>query len=236
MINTLLLEDRETDSRWEKTALQKLGFNVFLVKDIDEAKVAVARYKNIEVAILDCHIEGHGTSLGLCEHIRTRYPNIKVIYLTEFDDFPTRLKIKAAGAHSVWCKKEFKEDLLANNGAVMSRNIDNLFGSKSNPESPIDAFKYGKFEADITAGVYKVKGKKIELYAKEKKILHWFLRNPNRALNVDIYNNLYSEDDAMTSSSFKTHIKTLKRKLLYSLEFEAVTPVKDFGYYFRPPK
>lgn len=236
MINILLLEDSESDSRWEMSALKKLGYNVFLAGDIQKAKDVVGGYKDIAVAILDCHIKGEGTSLELCKHIRTCYPDIKVIYLTAFDDYRTRLEIKGAGAHAVWCKLEFKEDLVINNGLVMSRNIDNLLGSKTKSKLPSDKIKHGKFEADIAAGVYKVNGKKISLRGKEKKILHWFLGNPDRPLNVKTYNDHNADDDEMTSDSFKTHIKTLKKKLSYSLEFEAVKPVKDFGYYFRPSK
>jgi len=233
MKNILLLEDSSRDSDWEKPALEKLGYNVFLVNNIEKAKSTLSGYKDIVVAILDFHLAGQEISLPLCEHIRTRYPAIKVIYLTAFEDHSTSLKIKAAGAHAVWHKKEFRVDLQENNGTVMLKNIDNLLGHESKSESPSVKFSHGKFEADLAAGVYKVKGKEIKLSGKEKKILNWFLRNPNRAFNANIYNNHYAEDDAMTSGSFKTHIKTLKQKLSSQLRFEVQMPVKDFGYFFR---
>ena len=109
--NTILVVDDEASFRnILGSVLQNAGYKVELASDGDEAIPAVAQ-KKIDLILLDIQMKRVG-GFEVLQHVKEKYPDIKVVMLTGFSEIANAVKAKSMGANAFIGKPYDLHDLL----------------------------------------------------------------------------------------------------------------------------
>jgi two-component system response regulator RegA len=106
----LLIEDDEVFSTVVSRALERRGFNVQVVSDIESARLAVCTTQ-ADFAIVDLNLAGH-SSLELIPGLRDKNPSARILMLTGYASIATAVEAIKLGADNYLAKPADIDDIL----------------------------------------------------------------------------------------------------------------------------
>lgn len=88
MPSILLIDDDDRFSHTVATALKAAGFEVTTARDHDRALDIVSSDAPLDLLIANIGMPNRINEFALARSAKTRRPDLKVIYITAFDDMP----------------------------------------------------------------------------------------------------------------------------------------------------
>lgn len=217
----LLIEDDKDILNLVKHYLEKEGYRTFEasegVKGLD-----ILKREKIDLTILDIMLpELNG--IEVLKRIKgdAKTSGIPVIMLTAKGEETDKIVGLELGADDYITKPFSPKELVARIKALLRR--------MEKPVEKADTIKYGDIVMDISRHEVKVKGKEIELTAKEFGLLEELLRNKGRVLTRDtLLNNVWGYDYFGNTRTVDVHIRRLREKI--PLLEKSIITVKQLGY------
>lgn len=168
--------------------------------------------------VLDINLPGQ-SGLELLKMLRLEKNQIPVLLLTARDQVQHRVEGLNTGADDYLIKPFDLDELLARCNALARR--------AQGQGSPI--IEHGDIRYDTTSGHAEVKGKSIQLSAREKAIFDCLIRNIDRPVSRrSIEEAVYDwSGDEIESNTIEVHISSLRRKLGKNF----IKTIRGIGYY-----
>lgn len=217
----LLIEDDKDIINLVKHYLEKEGYRTFEATDGVKGLDALKKEK-VDLVVLDVMLpELNG--IDVLKRIKgdAKTANIPVIMLTAKGEETDKIVGLELGADDYITKPFSPKELVARIKALLRR--------VEKPVEKTDTLKYGELIMDISRHEVKVKGKEIELTAKEFGLLEELLRNKGRVLTRDtLLNNVWGYDYFGNTRTVDVHIRRLREKI--PLLEKSIITVKQLGY------
>lgn len=225
MLKVLIIEDESDIAKTLEYNLKKENFEVFIAADGETGLKAALKHKP-DIIILDIMLPVMD-GFSVCRKLKSdeTLKNIPVIILTAKSDEIDKVTGLELGADDYISKPFSIRELIARIRAVLRRR-------KNTPQLP-EIFNSGELEIDFSRVEVKIKGKKINLTAKEFKLLETLISFRGAVVSREKLLEIVWGVDASVQIDTKTvdvHIMNLRKKL-HSCGGMIVT-VKNFGYRF----
>jgi phosphate regulon transcriptional regulator PhoB len=204
--------------------LEKEGYRVLFSLDGSEALKRIPE-KTPDLILLDLMLPGTD-GLTVCRTLKNnpKTAHIPVVMLTAKGEESDKVVGLELGADDYITKPFSVKELMARVKAVLRRF------EKAGEGSPIQKFK--DLTLDRSRHHVEMKGKVLDLTAKEFELLDYFLTHADRVLTRDVLlNNVWGYDYFGTTRTVDVHVRRLREKLgPYS---EYLQTVKGYGYQFQ---
>ena len=167
----LIVEDDRPIAELLKHHFAAAGFTVTTTPSGDEAMILVEEISP-DLLILDWMIEGT-SGIEVCRRIRRgrSTASMPIIMLTARGEEEDRIRGLETGADDFVSKPFSPKELVARANALLRRSAPNLMAEK---------LSYGLLELDDVAHRVRWDGEPVALGPTEYRLLHHFLRNPER--------------------------------------------------------
>ena len=221
----LIVEDEKDIVKMLEYNLKKENFRTACAYDGEEG-LEKAHSEHPDLIILDLMLPGMD-GLEVCKSLKSenKTSGIPVIMLTAKAQEADKVVGLELGADDYVTKPFSPRELLARVKAVLRR------GRKKDEEKEV--FEIGDLEIDFSKISVTVKGKIVELTAKEFELLKTLLKAHDRVLSRDyLLDNIWGFDHAIEiqTRTVDVHIRTLRKKL--KSEAKRIVTVKNYGYRF----
>jgi two-component system, OmpR family, alkaline phosphatase synthesis response regulator PhoP len=221
----LIVEDEKDIVNLIKYNLEKSGFKSIAIFNGDEA-LDNAKKKKPDLIVLDIMLPG-ADGFEICKKLRadalTR--KIPIIMLTARKEEVDKVLGLELGADDYLTKPFSPRELIARIKAVLRRH-----GESS--EKDISEIKNKDLAMDLSKREVKLKGKLLELTAKEFDLLEYLLKNKGKVLTRDVLlNHIWGYDYYGTTRTVDVHVQRLREKLLKI--GEKIQTVRNVGYKYR---
>ena len=226
MKNTILIVEDEKDIvKMLEYNLKKEGFKTLAVRN-GEAAIDMAKSEHPELVILDLMLPGID-GLEVCKTLKadSKTSSIPIIMLTAKSQESDKVVGLELGADDYMTKPFSPRELIARIKAVLRR-------SKEAEKLP-EILKVGDLIVDLAKISVTIKGKSIELTAKEFELLKTLIKSKGRVLSRDyLLDSIWGFDHAaeIQTRTVDVHIRTLRSKL--KSESKRIVTVKNYGYRF----
>ncbi|MBN1669703.1 MAG: response regulator transcription factor [Kiritimatiellae bacterium] len=222
MQTVLIIEDDATMLRGLKDNFEYAGYRVRAASD-GEAGLELAVNGAPDLIILDLmlpKINGY----EVCRLVRKERLEMPIIMLTAKSDESDIVLGLSLGADDYVTKPFSIKELLARSEVLLRRRAQT---------EPVQ-YRFGDYELDLGARRLCCKGKRIDLSPKEFNLLHFFLKNPNRALTRDqILNGVWGYGCYVTPRSIDRFVTTLRGKIEANpRKPRYIQTVREIGYLF----
>lgn len=221
----LIVEDEKDIVKMLEYNLGKEGFKALSARDGETALELVGR-EHPDLILLDLMLPGID-GLEVCKALKEekRTASIPIIMLTAKSQESDKVIGLELGADDYMTKPFSPRELIARIKAVLRRikEKDNL------PE----VFKIGELAVDFSKIRATIKGKPVELTAKEFELLKALIKANGRVLSREhLLNTIWSLDRAVEieTRTVDVHIGSLRKKL--KSEEKRIVTVKNYGYSF----
>ncbi len=219
----LIVEDEKDIVKMLDYNLKKEGFRTFSVRDGEDA-IDSANKEQPDIIILDLMLPGID-GLEVCKSLKNsnKTASIPIIMLTAKSQESDKVIGLELGADDYVTKPFSPRELIARIKAVLRR-------MKEKDKMP-EVLKIGDLTIDFSKISVAIKGKPIELTAKEFELLKTLLNAKGRVLSRDyLLDNIWGFDHAMEiqTRTVDVHIRTLRKKL--KNESKRIVTVKNYGY------
>ncbi|WP_298962712.1 response regulator transcription factor [uncultured Roseibium sp.] len=220
----LLLEDDSGIGKWVHSSLSEAGHVVDWVADGREA-LASAATGDFDVIVLDRMTPGID-GLSVLKAIRASRNTTPVLFLTAMEAVEDRVEGLEAGADDYLTKPFASSELLARIAALGRRR------SAVSDAEPVK-LKSGDVELDLLKQTCERQGQKIDLNAKEFRLLEVFMRSEGRVLTrAMLLERVWDINFDPTSSVVETHISRLRAKIEKPFEGTLIRTKRGAGYVF----
>jgi len=221
----LIVEDEKDILKMLEYNLSREGFKVHSVRNGEDALVS-AKSLHPDLVVLDLMLPGLD-GLEVCKALKSdsKTAAIPVIMLTAKSRESDKIVGLELGADDYVTKPFSPRELIARIKAVLRRVQD----KGKLPE----VLKIGGLTVDLSKIAVSVKGKPVELTAKEFELLKALISAKGRVLSRDhLLDNIWGFDHAMEiqTRTVDVHIRTLRKKL--KGESKRILTVKNYGYRF----
>ena len=219
-MNVLVVEDDPRVSRLVRRALAEAGHRVDVVDDGDKALTQTqnGRYHLIVLDVMLPHLDG----LAVCRTLREQEERTPILMLTARDAIPDRVRGLDAGADDYLTKPFALEELVARVRALGRRAAD---GAEAT------SLRVGDLTLDLATRTAERDGRKIELTAKEFRLLEYLMRNAGRVLTKDqITDHVWGYDSAATSNVAEIYVHYLRDKVDRRQSRPLIRTVRGVGY------
>lgn len=209
----LVVEDDEVIREGVSEYLREFNYTVIEAKD---GREALQKFdSSVNLVILDIQIP-FISGLEVLKEIRKK-SNLPVLMLTAFGDEEFKIEAFTHLADG-YMEKPFSLP-------VLKVRIDSLIKKSY---SDADIFEYKDTEVNFTGYTAKVKGKSVDVNAKELEILKCLLENEGRALTrSQILDNVWKEsEDIPFDRVIDVYIKELRKKL----NLDCIQTIRNVGY------
>jgi len=198
----LLVEDDMNLGRATASGLSE-AYAVDWFQTADEASLAITT-TTYDLAVLDINLPD-GSGLQLLAKWRGQGKKLPVLLLTARSSVAQRVEGLNLGADDYLTKPFDLDELLARCAALVRRTHN-----RATPEIKVGEVVFIPQEGKLT-----LKGKPIELSARERAILEVLMAKPGKIINrQQIEERIYAwSDDSPSSNSIEVHIASLRRKL-----------------------
>jgi phosphate regulon transcriptional regulator PhoB len=203
--------------------LEKEGYRVLSSLDGVEALKKIPE-KSPDLILLDLMLPGVD-GLTVCKTLKAdpRTAHIPIVMLTAKGEESDKVVGLELGADDYVTKPFSVRELVARVKAVLRRF------EKAGEGEPRQKFK--DLELDRVKHQVVLKGKAVELTAKEFELLDYLLTHPGRVLSRDVLlNNVWGYDYFGTTRTVDVHVRRLREKL--GSYAKHVQTVKGYGYQF----
>lgn len=221
----LVVDDEKDIVKMLDYNLKKEGFRVISAED-GKAALDLAEKERPDLIILDLmlpEIDG----LEVCKILKREAgtSGIPIIMLTAKSQETDKIVGLELGADDYMTKPFSPKELIARVKAVLRRLKDK--------EKLPEVFSIGDLVIDFSKIQAEVKGKLINLTAKEFELLRVLIKVKGRVLSRDfLLDNIWGFDKAaeIETRTVDVHIRTLRKKL--KSEASRILTVKNYGYRF----
>jgi two-component system alkaline phosphatase synthesis response regulator PhoP len=221
----LIVDDEKDIIKMLDYNLKKEGFRIVVAFNGEEA-VDLAKKEHPDIIILDLMLPGID-GLGVCKALKneSKTVSIPIIMLTAKTQEADKVVGLELGADDYVTKPFSPRELVARIKAVLRR-------MKEKEKSP-EILTIGEMVIDFSKIQIRLKGKPVELTAKEFELLKTLVKAKNRVLSRDyLLDTIWGFDHAMEiqTRTVDVHIRTLRKKL--KNESKHIITVKNYGYRF----
>lgn len=228
MNKLLLLEDDISLIDGLNYSLKKNGFDLDVVRTIEEAKQHLTQIEKYDLLVLDVTLPD-GTGFEVCERVRKQNAQIPIIFLTASDEEVNVIRGLDCGGDD-YVTKPFKL------GELCSRIRALLRRAGISAQDKTKVLECGDIFIDLLGSRVFLNGKVLDLTSAEYRLLCLLVRNANRVVSREIIlNDLW--DDAgnfVDDNTLSVYIRRLREKV----ESDASHPqhlitVRGFGYQWK---
>ncbi|MBU0490118.1 MAG: response regulator transcription factor [Bacteroidetes bacterium] len=222
----LVVEDELKVAQFIRKGLEEEGYDVEVAYDgLLGRNLSLSR--EYHLIILDINmplLNGY----EVCKSIRTLKPEVPVIMLTAFGDMQEKLLGFEAGVDDYLVKPfEFKE-LLARAKALIRRR------SPAGSEKVGCILAFSDVELDLDKKEVRRNGKKIDLTAREFRLLEFFIRNKNRVISkAEIAESVWDLNFDSGTNIVEVYINFLRKKVDRDFPEKLIHTVIGMGYIFK---
>ncbi|WP_026486477.1 response regulator transcription factor [Caldanaerobius polysaccharolyticus] len=225
MDKVLIIDDDELLVKGLRLSLMQNGFAVDVAYD-GRSGLEMARRNQHDVVILDLmlpEIDG----LSVCRKIR-EVSNVPLIMLTAKGDDVDKIVGIEMGADDYVTKPFNTRELIARINALLRR-------SRNGYERKQDVLEYGDLKIDARSRRVFLKGKEVELTAREYDVLYLLASNPGKVFSKDqILDRIWGYDFNGDIKTLNVYISKLREKLGDSTSDPKYIVTKwGSGYYFK---
>ena len=228
MNKLLLLEDDISLIDGLNYFLKKNGFDIDVVRTVEEAKQHLTQIEKYDLLVLDVTLPD-GTGFEVCERVRKQNAQIPIIFLTASDEEVNVIRGLDCGGDD-YVTKPFKLGELCSRIRALLRRTGISSQDKAN------VLECGNIFIDLLGSRVLLNGKVLDLTNAEYRLLCLLVRNANRVVSREIIlNDLW--DDAgnfVDDNTLSVYIRRLREKV----EADASHPqhlitVRGFGYQWK---
>ena len=221
----LIVEDEKDIVKMLEYNLKKEGFKTLSVRNGEDA-ICSARTEQPDLIILDLMLPGID-GLEVCKTLKAddKTRSTPVIMLTAKSQESDKIVGLELGADDYVTKPFSPRELIARIKAILRR--------LNEKDKAAEVLRAGYLTVDLAKIEASVKGKPLELTAKEFELLKTLMRSRGRVLSRDhLLNTIWGFDHAMEiqTRTVDVHIRTLRKKL--KSESKRIVTVKNYGYRF----
>jgi DNA-binding response OmpR family regulator len=222
-MRTLLVEDDRRLAALVGRQLDDAGLAVDVVDNGSDA-LAMAAGTAFDVIVLDVLLPGERDGLAVCAELRSRRIRTPILILTARGSVEDRVAGLSCGADDYLVKPFAFRELLARVRALTRRHLDNRAG----------VLGMGPIRLDTSAREATIRGRPIDLTAKELAILEYFMHHPGRALTRrQIEDHVWNYDFMGESNLVEVYVGRIRRKLAAAGAGDAIATVRGVGYRLR---
>lgn len=217
----LLVEDESLLANLIARGLSSEGWSVEHVDNAESASVRL-REERFDVLLLDRMLPGM-SGVELCELLRAEKNYIPILMLTALGEVGDRVDGLGSGADDYLSKPFDFDELFARVSALGRRSRQYV------QSDVIEALTLGNLNFNPESLQVFQDKRPIELTAKERELLVFFMRHPNKALaREDILDQVWGEDADPFSNIVDVYIGKLRRKI--TSESVHIDTVRGSGY------
>lgn len=214
--NILLVEDDKNIREFVRQALVESGFKVFETPDGAQALKTI-KEGNIDLVVLDLGIESVSGET-VCLEAKKLFPDLPIIILTAKNQAQDVVNGLGLGADDYISKPFDFDELLA--------RIKTRLKKSPTPTLTIDDLVLNTHSLEVTRG-----GKKIELTAKEIKLLEYLMLNQGVVLSRDrILNHVWAYSPDVETRVVDVYVGYLRNKIDKGQNKKLIESVRGFGY------
>lgn len=198
----LIIEDEIDFANALARGLRKQGYAVDLAAD-GEQGLELAEVNKYDLLILDLNLPGVD-GLEICRRLRAAQPQLLLLILTARSRLEDKVSGLDLGADDYLVKPFHFEELVARIRALMRRDL--------RVREPI--LRAGELKFDPASRTAWQGKRRLELTRKELAILEYLMRHSGEVVSQEeLIEHVWGEDVNLFTSSVRTHIHSLRRKL-----------------------
>jgi two-component system OmpR family response regulator len=222
-MHILLIEDDDRVADFIEKGLRENGHNVDRAACGRTGLIGAAS-EQFDLIILDRmlpHVEG----MTILQTIRATGDTTPVLMLSALGDTDERVRGLRAGADDYLAKPFAMSELVARAEALSRRG---------QPAAPASAMSLGDLDIDIAARIVWRGGKRIELTAREFRILEYLARNAGRVVTRSmLLEHVWDYHFDPQTNIIDQHVSRLRQKLERGFEAPLIETVRGAGYRMR---
>jgi len=220
----LIVEDEEDLANALKKGLEKFGYAVDYLLDGEAGERRITlRHNDYDFIVLDLMLP-RKSGLEVCRSLRSIGITTPILILTGRDNIHDKVSALDSGADDYLVKPFSFEELLARIRAIYRRP----------PEAFVDEIRIYDIVLNPATREVRRGEEKINLTLKEFEILHYLMRNPNKAIDrEELFVHLWDFADNSLSNVIDVHIKNLRNKIDKDNDEKILETVRGVGYRIR---
>jgi DNA-binding response OmpR family regulator len=197
----LIVEDESSLLKANKDFFEGQGYEVSAAATVAAAR-QVLRETPPDLILLDVMLPD-GSGFDFCREVR-EVSSAPVIFATALGDLKDEEQGFALGGDDYIIKPYDLNRLAVRVAAILRRTIDTAPGRVEIPP----------LSADPATGLCVLDGENIILPPMELRLLHYFMKNPNKMIHRDkIYEDVWGADALDSVQTVKEHVYRLRKKL-----------------------
>jgi DNA-binding response OmpR family regulator len=216
----LLVEDDTRLAAVLRRGLEQAGFSLDTMTTGEEAVVA-GEVTPFDVIVLDLMLAGAMDGIAVCAELRDQRVRTPVLMLTARDAVDDRVRGLEAGADDYLVKPFALRELVARIRALARRHLDDRSA----------VLEIAGVHLDTSSREVLVRGRVIELTAKEFAVLEYLMHHPRRVLSrTQIEEHVWNYEMASESNLVEVYVGRIRRKLAAAGVEELISTVRGAGY------
>ncbi|MFD0960902.1 winged helix-turn-helix domain-containing protein [Paenibacillus chungangensis] len=224
---TLLVDEKIGIHELLKLSFKKKGYTVLSAADGEQA-IALTALTKPDIILLDVEMSGR-SGFDACIEIR-RITNAPIIFISSRGQLEDKLTgLKLGGDDYITKPFDFSELT-----ARIEANLRRYRQFSNTDYHSDDIVSYGELEIDVKRCQFVLRGKPLNLTAKEAQLLMLFVRHPNQVWSAEqLYDYVWGLESTGNIETVKVHISHLRRKLEHNpSDPQFIRTVRGFGYMF----
>jgi DNA-binding response OmpR family regulator len=202
----LVIEDDPDIRNLVELHLRDVGYDV-AVEETGSDGLSHALNGPVDLVVLDLMLPGVD-GLDICRRLRAEKPHVPVLMLTARSTELDRVLGLELGADDYLTKPFSVRELMARIKAIF-RRIESI-----EAEPPADSVEIGKLTIDADRRQVRIKGRPIDLTAREFDLLAFFAHHPGRVFTRgQLLDQVWGYAHEGYEHTVNTHINRLRRKL-----------------------
>lgn len=215
MINVLVVKEHTAAVESTMRDLRRQGYNA---REISRGRDALKLYQSADLILLDLELPDID-GLEVCRAIRAE-ASTPIISFTDRNTELDRVLALQAGSDDCVPKSCGLREVLARIDAVMRRAYPRLHGRRAISMHPL--------EIDGASREVRLRGRRIDVTAKEFDLLYVLAANPARVLSrKELMRTIWESDRVESSRTLDTHVSSLRAKLGST---KWIVTVRGIGY------
>ncbi|MBF2055619.1 MAG: response regulator transcription factor [Cyanobacterium sp. T60_A2020_053] len=215
----LVEDDRKTASLIQSYLTTELE-TVDIIES-GEKIIELIETNNYDLLILDVLLQKKN-GIDICREIRQAELTIKILFVTALQSQQDKIRAFESGADDYLIKPFDFQELLLRVKALINRQN----------KAKTQIIKWENIVMDLEKKEVQYLGKTMSLTPTEFDILQTFLQSPRQVFEVDhIIDKIWNMETIPTHSTFRSHIKSLRRKIeQYGGRRDTIQTVYGMGY------
>lgn len=219
-MKVLLVEDTQELALWLGSALRKMGLDVTLALDGNEAAQQLLNH-DYKLVILDLNLPKRD-GLSVLQEIRSRKDFVPVLILTARADVGDRVKGLNAGADDYLPKPFDLDELDARVHALLRRA----------PQIVNQIESYGAISFDKSANSFFYNRELIPLTPREGMLLSILFERKNRVIAKEFLHDQVFQNETAAVDAIEVLVYRIRKKINQEYGFE-ISTVRGIGYMLR---